>query len=48
MNTELRKAYMDCLNEPKKDLVQVMASAEEKMKAVVIEKMKLFGSSGKA
>ncbi|KAK4778782.1 hypothetical protein SAY86_006310 [Trapa natans] len=48
VNTELRKAYMDCLSEPKKDLVQVMASAKEKMKAVVAEKMKLFGSAGKA
>ncbi|KAK4752559.1 hypothetical protein SAY87_021357 [Trapa incisa] len=48
VNTEIRKAYMDCLNEPKKDLVQVMVSAKEKMKAVIMEKMKLFGSSGKA
>lgn len=48
MNTELRKAYMECLSEPMKDLIQVMASAKEKMKAVVAEKMKLFGSAGKA
>lgn len=48
VNTEVRKAYMDSLNTPSKDLVNVMASAKEAMKAVVAEKMRLFGSSGKA
>lgn len=48
VNTEVRKAYMDSLNTPSKDLVNVMASAKEAMKAVVAEKMCLFGSSGKA
>lgn len=48
MNTEVRKAYMDSLSSPKKDLIHVMASAKEAMKAVVAEKMRLFGSSGKA
>ncbi|XP_056175113.1 uncharacterized protein LOC115676724 [Syzygium oleosum] len=48
VNTELRKAYMECLSEPKKDLVNVMSSAKEAMKAVVAEKMHLFGSAGKA
>lgn len=31
-----------------KDLVRIMASAKEAMKAVVAEKMLLFGSAGKA
>lgn len=48
MNTEVRKAYMDSLATPKKDLVLVMASAKEAMKAVISEKMNLFGSAGKA
>lgn len=48
VNTEVRKAYMNSLSNPKKDLVHVMASAKEAMKAVVAEKMRLFGSSGKA
>ncbi|KAJ4713548.1 ketose-bisphosphate aldolase class-II family protein [Melia azedarach] len=48
VNTEVRKAYMDSLSSPKKDLIHVMASAKEAMKAVVAEKMRLFGSSGKA
>lgn len=48
MNTEVRKAYMDSLSGPNKDLVHVMAAAKEAMKAVVAEKMHLFGSAGKA
>ncbi|KAK1302075.1 hypothetical protein QJS10_CPB12g01567 [Acorus calamus] len=48
VNTEVRKAYLESLSSPSKDLVHVMASATETMKAVVIEKMQLFGSSGKA
>ncbi|KAK8525941.1 hypothetical protein V6N13_017024 [Hibiscus sabdariffa] len=48
VNTEVRKAYMESLNSPKGDLVHVMASAIEAMKAVVAEKMHLFGSAGKA
>jgi fructose/tagatose bisphosphate aldolase len=45
----VRKAYMDSLNSPSsKDLVHVMGSAKEAMKAVVAEKMHLFGSAGKA
>ncbi|ESW24674.1 hypothetical protein PHAVU_004G150100 [Phaseolus vulgaris] len=48
VNTEVRKAYMDSLITPKNDLVHVMASAKEAMKAVVAEKMHLFGSAGKA
>ncbi|EEF31896.1 Fructose-bisphosphate aldolase, putative [Ricinus communis] len=48
VNTEVRKAYMDALSNPKKDLVRVMASAKEAMKAVIAEKMHLFGSAGKA
>ncbi|KAL8139718.1 hypothetical protein V2J09_005739 [Rumex salicifolius] len=48
VNTEVRKAYIDSLSSPGKDLVHVMASAKDAMKAVVIEKMILFGSSGKA
>lgn len=48
VNTEVRNAYMDSLKIPGKDLVHVMASAKEAMKAVVAEKMHLFGSAGKA
>lgn len=49
VNTEVRKAYMDALSSPnKKDLINVMASAKEAMKAVIAEKMRLFGSAGKA
>nr|GLL29350.1 uncharacterized protein LOC109165554 [Ipomoea trifida] len=48
VNTEVRKAYMETLSSPKKDLIHVMNSAKEAMKAVVAEKMRLFGSSGKA
>ncbi|KAJ4961675.1 hypothetical protein NE237_021585 [Protea cynaroides] len=48
VNTEVRKAYMESLRSPAKDLIHVMASAKEAMKAVVAEKMHLFGSSGKA
>ncbi|KAJ7975240.1 ketose-bisphosphate aldolase class-II family protein [Quillaja saponaria] len=48
VNTEVRKAYMDSLSSPKKDLVNVMTSAKEAMKVVIAEKMRLFGSAGKA
>nr|XP_016494021.1 PREDICTED: uncharacterized protein LOC107813285 isoform X2 [Nicotiana tabacum] len=48
VNTEVRKAYMDALSSPKKDLIHVMASAKEAMKTVVAEKMRLFGSAGKS
>ncbi|KAL2923044.1 L-threonate dehydrogenase [Bienertia sinuspersici] len=48
VNTEVRKAFMDSLTKPGKDLVNVMTSAKDAMKAVVAEKMRLFGSSGKA
>ncbi|KAK7291352.1 hypothetical protein RIF29_06422 [Crotalaria pallida] len=48
VNTEVRKAYMDSLTTPKNDLVHVMASAKEAMKAVIAEKMHLFGSAGRA
>ncbi|CAK9166226.1 unnamed protein product [Ilex paraguariensis] len=47
VNTEVRKAYMDSLSSPKKDLIHVMASAKEAMKRVIAEKMRLFGSAGK-
>ncbi len=48
MNTEVRNSYLESLKRPEKDLIHVMASAKEAMKAVVAEKMRLFGSSGKA
>ncbi|KAL0415735.1 UNVERIFIED_CONTAM: L-threonate dehydrogenase [Sesamum latifolium] len=48
VNTEVRRAYMDSLTNAQKDLVHVMQSAKEAMKAVVAEKMQLFGSAGKA
>lgn len=48
VNTEVRNAYMESLLKPSKDLVLTMESAKEAMKAVIVEKMQLFGSSGKA
>lgn len=48
VNTEVRNSYMEALHKPHKDLVHVMASAKEAMKAVIAEKMHLFGSAGKA
>ncbi|XP_057791465.1 uncharacterized protein LOC131008563 isoform X1 [Salvia miltiorrhiza] len=48
VNTEVRKAYMLSLTKTEKDVVHVMTSAKEAMKVVVAEKMRLFGSSGKA
>ncbi|KAL4573314.1 hypothetical protein LXL04_020114 [Taraxacum kok-saghyz] len=50
VNTEVRKAYMDILKSPQnqKDLLHLMAAAKEAMKAVVADKMRLFGSVGKA
>ncbi|KZV41681.1 hypothetical protein F511_25504 [Dorcoceras hygrometricum] len=48
VNTEVRKAYMDSLINPKKDLIDIMTAAKEAMKVVIAEKMQLFGSAGKA
>ncbi|XP_049934362.1 uncharacterized protein LOC116255467 isoform X2 [Nymphaea colorata] len=48
VNTEVRNAYLDSLKSPKKDLIHQMTAAKEAMKAVVMEKMRIFGSSGKA
>ncbi|KAK3128896.1 hypothetical protein QOZ80_6BG0467940 [Eleusine coracana subsp. coracana] len=48
VNTEVRNSYLESLKKPEKDLIQVMASAKEAMKAVVVEKIRLFGSAGKA
>ncbi|KAI3515636.1 hypothetical protein L1887_14537 [Cichorium endivia] len=48
VNTEVRKAYMDILKSPQTELVHVITAAKEAMKAVVAEKMHLFGSAGKA
>ncbi|KAJ0668284.1 putative fructose-bisphosphate aldolase [Helianthus annuus] len=48
VNTEVRQAYMDILKSPQTDLVHVMAAAKEAMKAVIADKMHLFGSAGKA
>jgi hypothetical protein len=39
---------MKALGTPKKDLVDVMGSSVAAMQAVAAEKMKIFGSSGKA
>jgi tagatose 1,6-diphosphate aldolase GatY/KbaY len=52
VNTEVRQAYLATLKElldsPRTpDLVELMQSAVEAMKAVVIEKIRLFGSSGR-
>ncbi|KAL1214324.1 putative 3-hydroxyisobutyrate dehydrogenase [Cardamine amara subsp. amara] len=49
VNTEVRKAYMEALNSGKKtDLVDVMSTTKAAMKAVITDKIRLFGSAGKA
>lgn len=49
VNTEVRKAYMDALRSGKKtDLVDVMSATKAAMKAVIADKIRLFGSAGKA
>lgn len=49
MNTEVRKAYMEALSSVKKtDLVDVMSATKAAMKAVIADKIRLFGSAGKA
>jgi len=48
VNTEVRNSYLESLKKSGKDLIQVMSSAKEAMKAVVAEKLHLFGSAGKA
>ncbi|KMZ63805.1 hypothetical protein ZOSMA_398G00010 [Zostera marina] len=49
VNTEVRNAYLDVLRKNSyKDLVHIMESAKVAMKMVVVEKMRLFGSAGKA
>ena len=48
VNTEVRNSYLESLKKSGKDLIQVMSSAKEAMKAVVTEKLHLFGSAGKA
>lgn len=48
MNTEVRGAYMKAIAAPRKDLVDVMGSTKVAMQEVVAEKMRIFGSSGKA
>ncbi|WVZ81690.1 hypothetical protein U9M48_029040 [Paspalum notatum var. saurae] len=48
VNTEVRNSYLESLKKPETDLIQVMVSAKNAMKAVVAEKLRLFGSAGKA
>ena len=48
VNTEVRSAYMNALQTPKKDLIDVMSFARESMQAVVAKKMHIFGSARKA
>ena len=48
VNTEVRNSYLESLKKSGKDLIKVMSSAKEAMKAVVAEKLHLFGSAGKA
>ncbi|KAG2268635.1 hypothetical protein Bca52824_063190 [Brassica carinata] len=49
VNTEVRKAYMDALTSEKKtDLVDLMSATKTAMKAVIADKIRLFGSAGKA
>lgn len=48
VNTEVRGAYMKALKTPKKDLVDTMEFAKIAMQEVIIDKIHMFGSSGKA
>ncbi len=48
VNTEVRGAYMKALKAPKKDLVDMMESAKIAMQEVIIDKIRMFSSSGKA
>lgn len=49
MNTEVRTAYMEALSSGKKtDIVDVMSATKAAMKAVIADKIRLFGSAGKA
>ncbi|KAL2644220.1 hypothetical protein R1flu_011807 [Riccia fluitans] len=48
VNTEMRGAYMETLRSEQKDLVDFMSSSKQAMEKVVTEKLRLFGSSGKA
>ncbi|CAE5957835.1 unnamed protein product [Arabidopsis arenosa] len=49
VNTEVRTAYMEALSSGKKtDLVDVMSATKAAMKAVITDKIRLFGSAGKA
>jgi tagatose 1,6-diphosphate aldolase GatY/KbaY len=53
VNTEMRSAYIDALrreftSEPTPDVLPLMQSAVEAMQKVVAEKLRLFGSAGKA
>jgi hypothetical protein len=48
VNTEVKSAYLEYLKKQQKDLVQVMTSASEAMKVIILEKMHIFGSAGKA
>ncbi|PSB18355.1 ketose-bisphosphate aldolase [Phormidesmis priestleyi ULC007] len=53
VNTEVRQAYMETLQQglcssSLKDLLDSMAATIEAMQSVVVEKLRLFGSSGKA
>ncbi len=48
VNTEVRGAYMKALKAPKKDLVDMMEFAKITMQEVIIDKIHMFGSSGKA
>ncbi|CAA0217389.1 unnamed protein product [Arabidopsis thaliana] len=49
VNTEVRTAYMEALSSGKKtDIVDVMSATKAAMKAVIADKIRLFGSAGKA
>lgn len=48
VNTEVRGAYMAALREGGKDVADVMAAARQRMQAVCSEKMRMFGSAGRA
>eukprot|EP00850_Spirogloea_muscicola_P008837 SM000048S16549 [mRNA] locus=s48:290297:303770:- [translate_table: standard] len=48
VNTELRAAYMAALQGNHKDLLDAMGLARTAMEEVVREKLRMFGSSGKA
>ncbi|CAM6127619.1 unnamed protein product [Calypogeia fissa] len=48
VNTEVRGAYMKAVQSPHRDLVNLLESSKSAMQSIIVEKIRLFGSSAKA